>query len=155
MKKTGTKRILHNKSQILIKNFHPSIKPPISKIQITNIVNNVMAGEDCRNFYLYINLIQNVEIKRINKKFLNHNYYTDIITFPYSNGKSAKEGELFISLDEVKNNSMFYNESFKTELTRVIIHGCLHLKGYNDKTKSQKELIRNKENFYLSKLKRG
>jgi rRNA maturation RNase YbeY len=101
---------------------------------------------------LDINLIENSEIKRINRKFLGHNYFTDIITFPYSDGKSGIEGELFISLDEVKSNALLFGDSFKNEFTRVIIHGCLHLTGYNDKTRNEKELIRAKENFYMSKF---
>jgi len=154
MRKTRINHILLNKNQIFIKNFHPSIKAPISYSSITKIVKKVMIGEDCHNYILYINLLGNGEIRRINRKFLNHDFFTDIITFPYSNGKSEKEGELFISLDEVKSNSVIYNDSFKNELARVVIHGCLHLNDYNDKTKIQKELIRNKENYYLSKLKK-
>lgn len=111
-----------------------------------------MKGEDCSLKHLDINLLQNSEIRKINKKFLKHNYNTDIITFPYSNGKSGIEGEIFISLDEVKRNSLIFSDSYKNEFLRVVIHGCLHLTGYNDKTGKQKELIREKENFYMSKF---
>jgi rRNA maturation RNase YbeY len=109
-----------------------------------------MKGEDCNSYSIDINLLGNIEIKRINRKYLNHNYCTDIITFPYCSDYPEKvEGELIISLDEVKRNSVLYNESFKKEFSRVVIHGCLHLAGYKDRTKKQKELIREKENFYL------
>ena len=143
------------KSQILIKNHYPTVKPPITNNSIGNIVKKVMSGEDCESYIIYINLIEDSEIRRINRKFLNHNYYTDIITFPYLICSAKIEGEFFISLSEVKRNSIFYKCSFKNEFSRVVIHGCLHLTGYKDNTKKQKELIREKENFYMSKLKRG
>jgi probable rRNA maturation factor len=143
------------KSKIFLKNFHPSIKTPVNKAEVLKIAKKVMDGEDCASYYLEINLIENAEIKRINKKFLNHNYFTDIITFPYSAIKSEIEGEIFISLDEVKKNSAFYGNSYKNEFLRVVVHGCLHLAGFDDRTKSQKELIRKKENFYLSNFGKG
>jgi rRNA maturation RNase YbeY len=153
LRKSTGKTKTHKIPIIFIKNFHSAIRPPLNKADIQKIVRKVMVGEDCDFYHLDINLIQNTEIKRINKKFLNHNFYTDIITFPYSDEKSRLEGEMFISLGEVKKNSLLYNDSYKNEYKRVIIHGCLHLAGYNDKTKGQKELIRKKENFYLSKLR--
>jgi rRNA maturation RNase YbeY len=153
--KRAEKNNLIKKSQILIKNLNPTIKPPFSRKSIVKIINKVMNGEDCDLYYININLITNREIRKINKKFLNHDYYTDVITFPYENCSSEIEGEIFISLNEVKRNSLFYKESFLDEFKRVLIHGCLHLTGYNDKTNRQKELIREKENFYMSKMKRG
>lgn len=152
MVKASEKGITHKKTQILIKNHHPSIIAPITYSAIGKIVKKVMNSEDCNSFIIDINLVPNSEIKRINRKFLNHNYNTDIITFPYSTKQSQiVEGELFISLDEVRSNSLLFKDSFKNEFLRVIIHGCLHLSGYDDKTRRQKELIREKENFYLMK----
>lgn len=88
-------------------------------------------------------------MKTLNKQYLNHNYDTDVLTFTYENSKSNLEGEIIISPEKVKKNAKFYDVSQVQELKRVIIHGCLHLAGYDDKTKKQKELINNKENFYL------
>lgn len=155
LKKSTDKIKSFKKSQILVKNHYPAVKPPVTNNSIGNIVNKVMSGEDCESYFIYLNIINNTEIRRINKKFLNHNYYTDIITFPYSNCSSKIEGEIFISLDEVKRNSIFYNDSYRNEFLRVLIHGCLHLTGYKDSTKKQKELIRKKENFYMSDTGKG
>jgi probable rRNA maturation factor len=83
---------------------------------------------------------------------LNHNYVTDIITFPYTENEKLIDGELFISLEQVKKNSKLYG-SLKNEIRRVIIHGCLHLLGYDDRTQKQALLIRQKEDYYLSKEK--
>lgn len=88
-------------------------------------------------------------MRKINRNFLNHNYDTDVITFAYDDDKKNLEGEIIVSPEKVKKNAKYYNVSHVQELKRVIIHGCLHLVGYNDKTKKQKELIKNKENFYL------
>lgn len=84
----------------------------------------------------------------INKQFLNHNYYTDVITFDSSNHFGIK-GEIYISIDYIKSNYMKYSLSFKRELTRCIIHGLLHLLGYDDDTALNKFKMRNKENHYL------
>ncbi len=87
----------------------------------------------------------------INKKHLNHNFYTDIITFDLSNtNKSPIIGELYISVDRIKENSNTNNVSFNNELHRVIFHGVLHLCGFKDKNKTDTAKIRRKENDYLS-----
>ncbi len=87
----------------------------------------------------------------VNNQYLKHNYYTDIITFDYSDNQIIN-GDLFISVDSVKNNSVTYKTEFMTELSRVIIHGVLHLCGYNDHTEEDKKLMKEKEDFALTKL---
>lgn len=143
----------HSKTAILINNLHPSYKLPVTHNNVRELVSKVMDGEDCQFNEIIVNFVDNRAIKKLNKKHLKHDYFTDIITFPY-NDKSTKniEGEIFISLNTVKENGKFYGSGYKLELSRVIIHGSLHLTGYSDKTKKDKELIRNKENFYLSKF---
>ncbi len=90
----------------------------------------------------------------INKQFLSHNYYTDIITFPLSEAPNPIEGEIYISIDRVKENAMTEKEPLNRELLRVIFHGALHLCGYTDKTKREKEKIREREDFYINKYMR-
>ncbi|OQP67312.1 rRNA maturation factor [Niastella vici] len=93
----------------------------------------------------------------INKQHLQHNYYTDIITFDLSNNPKAVIGEIYISVDRVKDNAQNYEVSFKQELLRVIFHGALHLCGYKDKTQKDQVLMRKAEDkylhYYLSKAK--
>lgn len=89
---------------------------------------------------------------KINIQFLKHNTYTDIITFNYNEGKKVS-GDIFISVDRVKENAEKFEVSFEEELHRVIIHGVLHLCGYKDKSKPESELMRKKENSALLKLK--
>ena len=87
--------------------------------------------------------------KKINIKYLNHDFFTDVIAFDYSKEKLLF-GDIYISTERVKENAKIYSSSFIEELFRVIIHGVLHLCGFNDKTEEQKILIRAKENEFLS-----
>lgn len=85
----------------------------------------------------------------INKKFLSHDYYTDIITFDYSEGNNIS-GDLFISIDSVRDNAQHFNVDFKTELDRVIAHGILHLIKYDDHCDEDIKMMRAKEDYYIS-----
>ena len=87
----------------------------------------------------------------INKKYLNHDYYTDIITFPYKEGKSI-ESDVFISIDRIHDNAKSYQVTFKQELLRVIAHGLLHLLGFKDKSKDEKDEMRKMENWAIEKF---
>jgi probable rRNA maturation factor len=88
----------------------------------------------------------------INKEYLNHDTLTDIVTFEYTEQVGLLEGEIYISVQRVKENAAKLGVDFKTEVHRVIIHGVLHLLGYSDKTASQKKLMRDKEEWCLEKL---
>jgi probable rRNA maturation factor len=88
---------------------------------------------------------------KVNKKYLSHDFYTDIITFDFSEEERIS-GDIYISIDRVKENALDNHSMFHVELCRVIIHGVLHLCGYKDKTKKQSAIMREKEDFYLSKL---
>jgi len=87
----------------------------------------------------------------INIKYLGHDYFTDIITFDYCEGKTLS-GDLFISIDSVRENASFYGVDFDDELNRVIVHGLLHLIGYDDHTEEDIATMRAKENYYLGIL---
>lgn len=93
-------------------------------------------------------------ILETNRQFLNHNYFTDIITFDYTE-KNVIEGDILISLDTVRSNALKYNTTFENELLRVIIHGVLHLLGFKDKSSPQQKVMRSNENqsleIYFSK----
>ena len=89
------------------------------------------------------------ELKKLNNKHLGHNYYTDVISFNDSNEK-VLSGNIAISVDRVKENSVEFNSTFHEEMHRVMLHGLLHLMGYNDLTEKEKTEIRNKEDEILS-----
>lgn len=85
----------------------------------------------------------------LNRRYLDHNYYTDVITFDYSEG-DVISGDIFISVERVDDNAISLEIDNESELHRVMIHGVLHLCGYQDKSESEKELMRKKEDYYLS-----
>lgn len=88
---------------------------------------------------------------KINSEFLDHDTYTDIITFNYSVGNELIS-EIYISTDRVEENAKKYKQTFENEIHRVMIHGVLHLCGYKDKLTEEKQIMRDKENHYLSLL---
>jgi len=90
------------------------------------------------------------ELLKLNKQYLKHNSYTDIITFDYTEGK-AISGDIFISIDRVKDNAKKFKAKFEDELHRVMIHGVLHLCGYKDKSPKDAKEMRKKEDNSLSK----
>lgn len=88
---------------------------------------------------------------KVNQTYLNHDYFTDIITFNY-NENNLISGDLFISIDRVKENAINQKMEFNVEIHRVIVHGVLHLCGLNDQSKQEKEIMRGQENLFLQKL---
>jgi rRNA maturation RNase YbeY len=96
-------------------------------------------------------IVSDEKILEINNEALKHDYYTDIITFDYSEGKTL-EGEIYISLDRVIDNAQKYNEKFHVELSRVVFHGILHMVGYKDKTKKESEKMREMEKTYITQF---
>lgn len=97
--------------------------------------------------------VSDKRLLKINKQYLDHDYYTDIITFQHPTSKSSISGDLYISLDRVSENARSLRLSFHDELARVVIHGVLHLCGYRDKHRVDITAIRKKEDFYLESMK--
>ncbi len=89
---------------------------------------------------------------KLNQEYLNHNTFTDILTFTLSGTSLPVVSEIYISVDRVKENASKLSETYLTELHRVMIHGILHLCGYQDHSKAEKEDMRRKEDYYLSKI---
>jgi rRNA maturation RNase YbeY len=101
---------------------------------------------------VHIVLCSDEYLLTLNQKFLKHNTYTDIITFQ-GDREGFVEGELYISLERIKENAGKFSVSVGEELNRVLIHGFLHLMGYKDKAKKEKEVMKRKEDYYLELLK--
>jgi len=109
----------------------------------------MVAGSECFKLGdISIIFCSDPYILDINLKYLQHDYFTDIITFDYSEGDRVS-GDLFISIDTVRDNASFYGATFDEELRRVIVHGLLHLIGYDDHTSEDQKVMREKENYYL------
>ena len=89
---------------------------------------------------------------KINKRFLHHETYTDIITFPLSDYNKPVYGEVYMSVDRIKENANAFKVPYQEELLRVMIHGALHLCGYRDHNPTEKQIMRSKENHYLKQI---
>ena len=115
-------------------------------------LNNVCKSENYELEQLNLIFCSDEYLLDMNKSHLDHDYYTDIITFDYS--ETTVVGDLFISIDRVNENAVENNVTFINERNRIVVHGLLHLLGYNDKTTSDKQLMTEKENFYLENVSR-
>ena len=125
------------------------LKTPLKKICV-NAVKLVFA--EITKYNINICFCSDEYILETNKDVLSHNYYTDIITFFYNSKEPTKDAELLISLDRVSDNAKYLNINFEIELARVVIHGCLHLLGFNDKSKQEQQQMRIEENKYIKQL---
>ena len=120
------------------------------KGKIRSWINRSAKSENRRTGFINIILCSDRYLLSINKRHLNHNTFTDIITFQYNEADNELSGDIYISIERVKENAEIFKQSFETELARVIIHGILHLAGYQDCDKQDKVLMRQKEDLYLS-----
>lgn len=122
--------------------------PAIKRRDTSNWVKKVAAGYGKRVGDIAYVFCDDEEILRVNREFLQHDYYTDIITFDYNEG-DVVSGDLFISLDTVRSNAELFSRPYEEELHRVIIHGILHLCGINDKGPGEREIMEAAENKAL------
>lgn len=122
------------------------------KLSVRKIIKVILKEEFISCGTINLRFCNDKEIKIFNKKYLSHDYETDILTFYYENDVNGIDSDILISIDTVRKNSTKYKSGFENELFRVVIHGILHLSGYKDKTIMQKIKMREKENYYLKKI---
>jgi probable rRNA maturation factor len=138
----------------LIKNLHiSSIDPDINKIALHKLISELKKELDFKIESIELNFVDSEEIKAINKKYLNHNFSTDILTFDYSEDNKNLDCEIIISLDDAEKNAKKYKVNFEEEITRLVIHGILHLSGFDDDNKKNKIIMKRMENKLLNSLK--
>lgn len=125
--------------------------PGIRKNEIRNWVKQVAASHGFRVGEISYIFCDDEKILEVNRQYLQHDYYTDIITFDYTEGDKIA-GDLFISLDTVRTNAEQFDQPYERELHRVIIHGILHLCGINDKGPGEREIMERHENEALALL---
>ncbi len=119
---------------------------------ISSWIESIIISESCIVGEINYIFCDDEYLHKINVEHLNHDTYTDVISFDYSLGKEII-GDIYISIERVLENSKRYKTTFKNELSRVMVHGVLHFLGYKDAVKQEKIIMRDKENFFLSKLK--
>lgn len=125
--------------------------PDIDPARVTSWIGQVAAAHDRIVGDVNYIFVDDPTILKINNEFLNHNYFTDIITFDYTNRKLLR-GDIYISLDTVRSNAEIVGEPYERELYRVIIHGVLHLCGINDKGPGEREIMEANEDAALALL---
>ena len=116
---------------------------------VKSAMSSVLDGEDKDYTSVSVLLVSDDEIKEVNKKYLGHDYATDVVTFPLHEDSEPIEGEIYVSLQATSRNSKTYKNSHSSEIIRVVIHGMLHLAGYEDLTSESREEMKKKEDFYL------
>ena len=127
-----------------------SIDKKIKKNKIHDLVKSLSSELKFVVSNLEINIVTQNDILEINKTYLKHNFTTDIITFNYSDLFNELDGEIFISIDDAFTNSKKFKVSLSDELVRLVIHGVLHLLGYDDQTLADKKVMKKLENKLLS-----
>lgn len=135
-----------------IQYFSEDVPVPKLKRRVTSQwIKQVIASEGKRVGDVSFIFCSDSYLLDVNKKYLEHDYFTDIITFDYVEGLVIS-GDIFISIDRVNENSVEFKTTVTDELNRILIHGILHLLGYKDKQKKDKLLMTEKEDFYLNVL---
>ena len=137
-----------------MKNLHVfDSQKVIDKRKIHLLVKELSHNLSFQLVSLEINIISSDEIISLNKKHLKHDYTTDILAFNYSSKKALLDAEIFISVDDAKSNSKKFKVSFNEEIGRLVIHGILHLLGFDDRITSEKKVMKRLENKLLSSFK--
>jgi len=136
-----------------IRFFYEAVRFRLSKSNRTRSwIKTVILNEERKLGELNYIFCSDDHLANINSEYLNHDTYTDIVTFDSSEVEGCIQGDIYISVDRVSENALTYKAAFNRELHRVIIHGVLHLIGYADKSPSARKTMRNKEEAYLSLL---
>jgi len=119
--------------------------------QTTRWLNNIIINENKNIGEIVFVFCTDEFLLAKNIKYLNHDFLTDVITFDYCDDNLIA-GDVLISAERVKENAKIFKVKFLNELQRVMVHGLLHLLGYNDKTKKEREMMQKKEDYYLLKI---
>jgi probable rRNA maturation factor len=129
--------------------FHSEVPFEVSDSDATVLwLSSIISQENYNEGDVSVVFCDDEFLHKLNVEFLNHDTLTDVISFDYSVGKEI-HGEIFISIERVRDNAKKFNENFDTELSRVMAHGVLHYCGYKDKSESDAAVMRSKEEFYL------
>ena len=134
-----------------IVNLGVKIPSFVSKKDLKEAVKNLALNEGKVLKDLSLVFTDDDYLLEVNKQYLNHDYFTDVITFDYSSFPEVS-GDVMISLDRVKDNAHSLNQSFELEFYRVVFHGVLHLCGYKDKSEADEKVMRAKEDFYINRF---
>lgn len=134
---------------VSIVNAHPSTR--LRHVPIIKAVEQTLRGEKIRHAEITVVLVSDQELLRMNREFLQHDYFTDVITFPIES--KPLEGEIYISVDRAREQAAQYKVGIYNEVCRLAIHGTLHLAGHTDATAEERAAMSALEDRYLARLK--
>ena len=129
--------------------FQCATVPLRERTRLKSFINKLFRKEHQKLKSLNYIFCTDKELLNINRNYLKHDFYTDIISFDLSAVRGEMDAEIYISIDRVRENASAFKTSLKQELLRVIFHGALHLCGYDDKSSIEKDLMRKKEDYYI------
>ena len=135
-----------------VKFYNSSTLKSIPKIKIKKAIEKILSDENVLEAELNLIFVDDDKILELNKKYLNHNWVTDVITFPLNEENENLVAEIYISATTAERQAYDYNVKIQEELLRLAIHGVLHLTGYNDKTEDEKKMMSVKEDYYLEQF---
>jgi len=127
-------------------------KPALSRRVVEKMVRAVLRGEAVRRGHLAALFVDRRTIQDLNARFLRRRRPTDVLTFPLSEDASRLEGEIYVCVDVAREQARRYHVSIRQELARLLIHGVLHLLGYDDRTAAQRKIMQAREDRYLEKI---
>lgn len=140
-----------NEAQIEIFNESSIDLPTVNQIELFRVVKEIYSDHNIECEWLNIVLLNDEEHTKMNNDYLNHDYSTDIITFEFEEGEKIN-GEIYINHQQMLKNAEEYSTSAENELSRLIIHGALHLNGYDDHSEDEKTEMTKKEDYYLGRI---
>ena len=131
----------------IINDYHSKIT--INDSQIKFLYNRILKNHKIKNIELSLILSNRNYLNQLKMKYFNQNYYTDVIAFNLNNQDEDIVGEIYVSIDDIKQNAEKFNVTFNDEFKRIIIHGLLHIIGYKDDTQNKKQIMTSFENKYM------
>jgi probable rRNA maturation factor len=138
--------------EVRVANAHSGAQCPGALV--VRCVRAVMRGEACRKGEISVVCVSDSVSRRMNRRYLGHDYATDVLSFPLGEG-DAVEGEIYVNLDRARVQARRFAVSRTQELARLVVHGTLHLLGYDDGVPRDRERMRAREDHYLARLARG
>lgn len=139
---------------IFTTNNHPFLRFP--KRETFRVIQSVLKDESSPSFRLSVVFVGSRTIRGINRRFLGHNYLTDVIAFPLGEqDEPGAQAEIYVNLDRARSQARDYRVSFAEETRRLLIHGTLHVLGYSDTSPRQKARMTRREDFHLSRLSKS
>jgi len=136
----------------VLKIFYKDVKFRLRKTrEIKNWIVQVIRSEGKEPGDLSFIFVDDKYIRKINKEFLDHDYYTDVVAFDYGE-RNIINGEIYLGIETIRKNTKLYKTKLRNEILRVMIHGVLHLAGYEDKNEMESEKMRKKEDMYVNEF---